>query len=73
VNRAVTSMDEATQQNATLVEQAATAAQTLRDQAEGLAQTVAVFTVAPRIVIDMPGAASPSGIVTAPPGKEVLA
>jgi len=56
VNLAVSSMDEATQQNAALVEQAAASARALRDQAEGLAQTVAVFTVSPRVVIDMPDA-----------------
>ena len=36
-------MDDVTQQNAALVEQAAAAAQSLRDQAELLAQAVSVF------------------------------
>jgi methyl-accepting chemotaxis protein len=43
VNRAITEMDEATQQNAALVEQAAAAAQSLQDQAKTLAQVVSVF------------------------------
>jgi len=43
VNQAITSMDEATQQNAALVEQAAAAAQSLRDQAQHLEKTVSVF------------------------------
>ena len=43
VNAAVTSMDEATQQNAALVEQAAAAAESLVDQAAGLMDTVSAF------------------------------
>lgn len=43
VNAAVTQMDEVTQQNAALVEQAAAAAQSLQEQASGLAQIVSVF------------------------------
>ncbi|MBG6222978.1 MULTISPECIES: methyl-accepting chemotaxis protein [unclassified Janthinobacterium] len=43
VNATVTQMDDATQQNAALVEQAAAAAQSLQDQAGKLAQVVSVF------------------------------
>jgi methyl-accepting chemotaxis protein len=43
VNRAVTQMDEMTQQNAALVEQAAAAAESLEEQAITLMQTVAQF------------------------------
>ena len=43
VNDAITQMDQATQQNAALVEQSAAAAASLREQAEKLAQAVAVF------------------------------
>lgn len=43
VNQAVTQMDEVTQQNAALVEQAASAAETMHDQAQALAQAVSVF------------------------------
>ncbi|MDR5779426.1 methyl-accepting chemotaxis protein [Caballeronia sp. LZ065] len=46
VSRAVTQMDEVTQQNAALVEEAAAAAQSLEDQAGRLRQAVAVFQVA---------------------------
>ena len=45
VNQAITLMDEATQQNAALVEEAAAAAQSLRDQAERLTHAVAFFKV----------------------------
>jgi len=38
-------MDETTQQNAALVEQAAAAAESLQDQAAGLSEAVAVFTL----------------------------
>jgi methyl-accepting chemotaxis protein len=53
VNRAVSMMDDITQQNAALVEQAAAAAESLRDQAMGLTQAVGSFrlrdtAVAPR-------------------------
>jgi methyl-accepting chemotaxis protein-1 (serine sensor receptor) len=43
INRAVTQMDNATQQNAALVEQAAAAAASLEDQARALDDAVAVF------------------------------
>jgi len=43
VNRAITQMDEVTQQNAALVEQAAAAAQSLQEQAGKLTQVVSVF------------------------------
>ena len=43
VNQAVAQMDETTQQNAALVEEAAAAAESLQDQAGSLAQAVSVF------------------------------
>jgi methyl-accepting chemotaxis protein len=43
VNQAVVNMDETTQQNAALVEEAAAAAESLQEQAETLARTVAQF------------------------------
>nr|WP_294840326.1 methyl-accepting chemotaxis protein [uncultured Methylotenera sp.] len=43
VNAAMTSMDEATQQNAALVEEATAAAQSLLEQASALADAVSVF------------------------------
>ncbi|SAK56612.1 methyl-accepting chemotaxis protein [Caballeronia ptereochthonis] len=46
VNRAVAEMDDVTQQNAALVEQAAAAAASLDEQAERLRDTVKVFRVA---------------------------
>ena len=45
VNRAITQMDETTQQNAALVEQAAAAAQSLQDQAQRLTHVVGVFKI----------------------------
>ncbi len=56
VNRAVSQMDEVTQQNAALVEQAATAAGSLQDQARYLADSVAVFKISPDSVIEMDSA-----------------
>jgi methyl-accepting chemotaxis protein-1 (serine sensor receptor) len=46
VNQAVTQMDQVTQQNAALVEEAAAAARALQDQAERMEQTVSVFRLA---------------------------
>jgi methyl-accepting chemotaxis protein len=43
VNQAINQMDEVTQQNAALVEEAAAAASSLQDQAVGLAHVVSVF------------------------------
>lgn len=43
---AVTQMDQATQQNAALVEESAAAAQSMRQQAEQLVRAVAVFKLA---------------------------
>lgn len=45
VNQAISQMDEVTQQNAALVEEAAAASQSLQDQAASLAQAVSVFKV----------------------------
>lgn len=45
INQAVAQMDEVTQQNAALVEEAAAAAQSLLDQAKNLAETVSVFKI----------------------------
>jgi methyl-accepting chemotaxis protein len=45
VNKAITMMDEVTQQNAALVEQATATAQALSDQAANLAQLIAHYHV----------------------------
>jgi methyl-accepting chemotaxis protein len=45
VRQAVVQMDRVTQQNAALVEQAAAAAETMQEQAQGLEGAVAVFRV----------------------------
>jgi methyl-accepting chemotaxis protein len=57
VNRAITQMDEMTQQNAALVEQAAAAAQSMQHQAAALAQAISVFKLeesAPRMQSNQP-------------------
>ncbi len=43
INQAITQMDEMTQQNAALVEQAAAAAESMQEQAEKLLQAVSTF------------------------------
>ncbi len=45
VNQAIAQMDQVTQQNAALVEEAAAATQSLQDQATELAQTVSIFKI----------------------------
>jgi methyl-accepting chemotaxis protein len=47
VNRAITQMDEVTQQNAALVEEAAAAAGSMQDQARNMMHEVSVFKLAP--------------------------
>jgi methyl-accepting chemotaxis protein len=60
VNKAITQMDETTQQNAALVEEAAAAAESLQDQAASLSQAVAVFkTSGGRVAAVAPRAAAP--------------
>ncbi|MDP8566992.1 chemotaxis protein, partial [Methylophilus aquaticus] len=49
VNQAVTSMDETTQQNAALVEEAAAAAESLVDQANQLADVISQFKLDGRV------------------------
>ncbi|MES2261994.1 MAG: methyl-accepting chemotaxis protein [Pseudomonadota bacterium] len=46
VNQAIVQIDDVTQQNAALVEEAAAAAQSMRDQADMLAEAVSVFKLA---------------------------
>ena len=53
VNRAVSQMDEVTQQNAALVEEAAAAAGSLQEQAQRLAEAVAVFKINAGEVIEV--------------------
>jgi methyl-accepting chemotaxis protein len=50
VNQAITEMDDATQQNAALVEQAAAAAGSLQEQAAKLAEVVSAFKLDERLV-----------------------
>ncbi|MBU0588647.1 MAG: MCP four helix bundle domain-containing protein [Gammaproteobacteria bacterium] len=45
VNQSISNLDQMTQQNAALVEQSAAAAQSMREQADQLAQAVAVFKI----------------------------
>ncbi len=51
VNTAIGQMDQVTQQNAALVEEAAAASQSLRDQADKLAQIVSVFKLDDNVVV----------------------
>ncbi|OGS81491.1 MAG: hypothetical protein A2061_03275 [Gallionellales bacterium GWA2_59_43] len=62
VNLAITQMDEVTQQNAALVEEAAAAAESMEEQAQNLAEAVAMFKVDERsgsVVRRVPAHAAP--------------
>jgi methyl-accepting chemotaxis protein len=48
VNRAIVQMDQSTEQNAALVEQATAAAESMQEQAQGLAEAVGVFKLGER-------------------------
>ena len=59
VNQAIAKMDEATQQNAALVEQAAAAAGSMRDQANNLNHAVGIFKVQANEAVVQPTVAAP--------------
>jgi methyl-accepting chemotaxis protein len=61
INQAITQMDDVTQQNAALVEEAAAAAKALQDQAGGLSQLVSVFRVGAQYDVSMAAVAPSSG------------
>ncbi|ONN64885.1 methyl-accepting chemotaxis protein [Herbaspirillum sp. VT-16-41] len=63
VNKAIAHMDQATQQNAALVEQASAGSEALKDQAAQLAQAVSIFRLADVALID---AAQVQGVETMP-------
>jgi len=50
IHQAISQMDQVTQQNAALVEEAASAATSLQESAAGLADRVSVFKIAPAVV-----------------------
>jgi methyl-accepting chemotaxis protein len=66
VNRAISRMDQVTQQNAALVEEAATGASSLQEQAENLGSVVAIFK------LDHGGLARP-GAIMSPQGAQANA
>ena len=69
VHRAVTQMDETTQQNSALVEQTAAAAQTMRDQADTLERAVSAFKInaSAAVYVPPPRPAARSAAVTVLP------
>jgi methyl-accepting chemotaxis protein len=66
VNQAIVSIDDVTQQNAALVEEAAAAAQSMRDQADLLAQAVSVFKLAGQAAHAAPPPRKPRTLLPAP-------
>ena len=68
VNFAITQMDQVTQQNAALVEQAAAAAAAMQEQSAQLAQSVSVFKLSELQMRGLPGAALPGR-----PGRRAVA
>lgn len=63
INQAIAEIDDVTQQNAALVEEAAAAASSLQDQASGLTQLVALFNIGPASTSG-PGVDQPKASVT---------
>jgi methyl-accepting chemotaxis protein len=66
VNKAITMMDDVTQQNAALVEEASAAAQALSEQASNLTQLISRYRVGEGAASDQPRAASPPAPAAAP-------
>jgi methyl-accepting chemotaxis protein len=60
INQAIVQLDDVTQQNAALVEQAAAAADSLNQQAEKMVQVVSSFKLAENSVIQRPAASRPA-------------
>ncbi|ALU90304.1 methyl-accepting chemotaxis sensory transducer protein [Herbaspirillum rubrisubalbicans M1] len=58
VNTAIVQMDQVTQQNAALVEQAAAAAQAMMQQAQALTEAVSMFTLEDAALATLPGVAA---------------
>ncbi|TGS36024.1 methyl-accepting chemotaxis protein, partial [Mesorhizobium sp. M8A.F.Ca.ET.182.01.1.1] len=74
VNQTVVQMDETTQQNAALVEEATAAARAMEEQAGHLSEAVSIFVVdeadvvtAPRVTAPAPRAAAPAAPAPAAP------
>ncbi len=68
VNRAVTQIDQITQQNAALVEEAASAAKSLEEQSETLVQAVAIFKTS-----EAPVGAAPRLLARREPDRQAMA
>jgi len=73
INQSITSMDDATQQNAALVEEAAAAAKSLQDQAAHLAHVVSVFKLDEREAPPAPMVRKSAPVVRAAAPKAVAA
>ncbi|MFC0251415.1 methyl-accepting chemotaxis protein [Massilia consociata] len=72
VNGAIAQMDQVTQQNAALVEQAAAAACAMREQAGGLAQLVGTFRLAPQSPATAQAAPRTQQALPRPPARNAL-
>jgi methyl-accepting chemotaxis protein len=66
VNKAITMMDDVTQQNAALVEEASAAAQALTEQASNLTQLISRYRVGEGSSAEAPRAARPTAVAAAP-------
>jgi len=71
VNKAVMQMDEVTQQNAALVEEAAAASESLDHQARGLKEMIAFFRLGEEAARDTKRVQAPSGAASHDPTAEV--
>ncbi|NHZ98120.1 methyl-accepting chemotaxis protein [Massilia sp. CCM 8734] len=75
INQAVTQMDQVTQQNAALVEEAAAASEAMQDQARQLAEVVSVFKLSAGVVAAAPrqmaARPAPKAVARAPVKKQL--
>jgi len=73
VNLAITQMDQVTQQNAALVEEAAAVAESMQQQAHGLAELVAIFRTGPDpVAASVPRPRAAMAAPAAPDGTRAL-
>ncbi|MGB6054078.1 MAG: methyl-accepting chemotaxis protein [Burkholderiaceae bacterium] len=69
INQAITQMDQVTQQNAALVEEAAAASESMQAQARQLAQVVGIFRIAEANAAPAVVSASPASLAAVPAAK----
>lgn len=70
INKAIVQLDSITQHNASLVEEAMAASESLKGQAEQLKEDMSFFAAAPAVVKSLPAVKKPGKLAKSEPGKK---